>query len=125
MQLHRMDSLHGESGHPSSLDHPLGFGQLPPGKDHGPDEVVEHQILTGDPQTPLPDHVTVVLDDRVQQHAPLGRQDGAARVEERVVAFPAEVFERADAHDPVHRLVEVLPSLQADLTAPTTTTTLA
>jgi hypothetical protein len=35
-----------------------------------------------------------------------------SQLEEVVVAVETEVLERADRHDPVHRLVELLPALQ-------------
>ena len=53
------------------------------------------------------------LHDRVQQHfAAVGGKRLIGLLEEVVVAVGAEVLERADRHDPVDRLVELLPALQ-------------
>ena len=52
------------------------------------------------------------LHDRVQQHHAVGGQRLIGHLEEVVVAVGAEVLERADRHDPVDRLVELLPALQ-------------
>ncbi|CKT24245.1 Uncharacterised protein [Mycobacterium tuberculosis] len=50
--------------------------------------------------------------DRVQQQHAIGRQDFVGPGEEVGVTIVAEVLERADRHDAVDGLVELLPSRQ-------------
>ena len=54
----------------------------------------------------------ILADDRVQQHDAVVGQHAVGHLEEVRVAIVAEVLERADGHDPVDRLVELLPALQ-------------
>ena len=49
---------------------------------------------------------------RLEQHLAPGGHRLVGDLEEVVVAFQAEVLERLDRNDPVHRLVELLPALQ-------------
>src|SRR5208283_4914673 len=50
--------------------------------------------------------------DGVQQHDSVVGQQAMRQGEERVVALMPEMLEGADAHDPVDRLVKLLPALQ-------------
>jgi hypothetical protein len=66
------------------------------GKDLVHDELEELQVAHGDRQVTHAEFVNAWLNDVVQQHDSIGRQQLVGAVEEGVVAVEAEVLEGAD-----------------------------
>ena len=113
--LQRLDAGHVETRPSPQCSSTFSIvGSRPPGKMSVTMNLMNLAMLHRHRHAALDDLLYVQPRDRVQQHHTVVGQGVVGELEEVVVAVEAEVLQRFDGDDAVHRLVELAPVAQQD-----------